>query len=184
MFGIQMFVTSCPAAGRYFYTGGVLMQAQLYFLSNQYYVDFPDDKLMKNKELVNGIPHNRPCFFAFLDSNRPEIYWIVPISSKYEKYRKVEQEKIKKYGRCNTIRFGTVLGRDTAFLIQNMCPATATYLTPYMDKNHCPIRIDNRVAADVEKNARDVLAIARRGAKVIFPDVFKIYAELIHQLEE
>ena len=58
------------------------MQAQLYFLSNQYYVDFPDDKLMKNKELVNGIPHNRPCFFAFLDPNRPEIYWIVPISSK------------------------------------------------------------------------------------------------------
>lgn len=62
MFGIQMFVTPCPAAGRYFYAGGVLMQAQLYFLSNPYYVDFPDDKLMKNKELVNGIPQTAHVF--------------------------------------------------------------------------------------------------------------------------
>lgn len=160
------------------------MQAQLFFLSNQYYADFPDDKLMKNKDVINGVPHNRPCFFAFADSKHPEIYWIVPISSRYEKYRKLAQSKIEKYGRCNTIRFGTVLGRDTAFLIQNMCPATEKYLTAYIDKNHCPIRIDNRIAADVERNARDVLAIAKRGAKVVFPDVFKIYNDLVRQLEE
>ena len=47
-----------------------------------------------------------------------------------------------------------------------------------------PIRIDGRVASDVERNARDVLAIAKRGAKVIFPDVFKIYNELEQQLGE
>lgn len=160
------------------------MQPQLFFLSNQYYIDFPDDKLMKNKDIIDGIPHNRPCFYAFADSKHTGIYWIVPISSRYEKYKKIEQSKIQKYGRCNTIRFGTVLGRNTAFLIQNMCPATLQYLTPYIDKNNCPIRIDDRVAADVEKNARDVLAIAKRGAKVIFPDVFRIYNGLVDQLEE
>ena len=63
-----------------------------------------------------------------------------------------------------------------------MCPATGKYLTAYVDKNNYPIRIDNRVAADVEKNARNVLAIAKRGAKVIFPDVFKIYHELEQQV--
>ena len=119
-------------------------KSQLYFLSDQYYLDFPDDKLMKNKDMIDGIPHNRPCFFAFPDTQIPEIYWIVPISSKYEKFKRIEQEKIKKYGRCSTIRFGTVLGRETAFLIQNMCPATDKYLIPYIDKNGCPIRIDDR----------------------------------------
>lgn len=89
---------------------------------------------------------------------------------------------MKKYGRCNTIRFGIVLGRNAAFLIQNMCPATSEYLTAYIDKNKCPIRIDSRVAYDVERNARNVLAMAKRGAKVIFPDVFKIYQELEQQL--
>ena len=161
-----------------------MLRAQLYFLSNEYYQDFPDDKLMQNKDTIDGVPHSRPCFFAFPDTRVPEIYWIVPISSKYEKYKRIEQGKIKKYGRCNTIRFGTVLGRNTAFLIQNMCPATEKYLTPYIDKNKQPIRIDGRVAADVEKNARSVLALAKRGAKVIFPDVFTIFQGLEQQLQQ
>lgn len=155
-----------------------MQQAQLYFLSDQYYRDFPDDKLMRNKDIINGMPHSRPCFFAFKDSKIADIYWIVPISSRFEKFKRIEQDKINKYGRCDTIRFGTVLGRNTAFLIQNMCPATRDYLTAYIDKNKCPIRIDDRVAADIEKNARHVLAMAKRGAKVIFPDVFKIYRQL------
>lgn len=161
-----------------------MLQAQLYFLSNEYYQDFPDDKLMQNKDTIDGVPHSRPCFFAFPDARVPEIYWIVPISSKYEKYKRIEQDKIKKYGRCNTIRFGTVLGRNTAFLIQNMCPVTEKYLTPYIDKNKQPIRIDGRVAADVEKNARNVLALAKRGSKVIFPDVFAIFEGLEQQLQQ
>lgn len=158
-----------------------MLPAQLYFLSDQYYLDFPDDKLMKNKDVINGIPHNRPCFFAFRDSKIPDIYWIVPISSRVEKFKQLEQDKIKKYGRCNTIRFGIVLGRETAFLIQNMCPATEKYLTAYIDKNKQPIRIDDRVAADIEKNARTVLSMVKRGAKVIFPDVLKIYRGLEEQ---
>lgn len=157
-------------------------EAQFYFLSDQYYTDFPDNKLMKNKETTDGIPHNRPCFFAFRDSKHPEIYWIVPISSQYEKFKKIAEGKTKKYGHCNTIRFGTVLGRSTAFLIQNMCPATKGYLTAYIDKNDKPIRIDNRIASDVIRNAKEVLGIAKRGAKVVFPDIFTIYRILEAQL--
>lgn len=65
-----------------------------------------------------------------------------------------------------------------------MCPATEKYLTPYIDKNKQPIRIDGRVAADVEKNARSVLALAKRGAKVILPDVFTIFQGLEQQLQQ
>ena len=155
-----------------------MLDAQLFFLSDQYYIDFPDDKLMKNKDTIHGVPHNRPCFLAFPDEKNPSIYWLVPISSRYEKYQKIAQGKIEKYGRCNTIRFGTVLERNSAFLIQNMCPVTESYLTVYTDRNHTPIRLDDRIVRDVTKHAREVLAIARRGAKVIFPDVFKIYHEL------
>lgn len=173
-----MFVTPCRKAGRHFVREDDSMpQAQLYFLSNEYYQDFPDDRLMKNKDTIDGVPHSRPCFFAFRDGRESGIYWIVPISPKYEKYKRIEQYKIKKF------RFGTVLGRNTAFLIQNMCPATEKYLTPYVDKNRQPIRIDGRVAADVEKNARNVLDLAKRGAKVIFPDVFKIFRDLVKQLQ-
>lgn len=161
-----------------------MRKAQLYFLSDQYYLDFPDDKLMKNKDVIDGMPHNRPCFYAFPDTKNLSIYWIVPISSRYKKFKKIERDKIAKYGKCNTIRFGTVLGRKTAFLIQNMCPATELYLTAYIDRNNIPIQIDNRIAEDVSQNAREVLALAKRGAKVVFPNIFKIYADLELQLME
>lgn len=65
-----------------------------------------------------------------------------------------------------------------------MCPATEKYLTPYIDKNKQPIQIDGRVAADVEKNARSVLALAKRGAKVIFPDAFTIFQGLEQKLQQ
>lgn len=65
-----------------------------------------------------------------------------------------------------------------------MCPATRKYLTAYIDKNNCPIRIDDRIAADIEENARHVLAMAKRGAKVIFPDVLKIYRVLEQQFQQ
>ena len=34
------------------------------------------------------------------------------------------------------------------------------------------------------KNAHEVLGIANRGAKIIFPDIKTIYATLVHQLEQ
>ena len=58
-----------------------MLRAQLYFVSNEYYQDFPDDQLMQNKDTIDGVPHSRPPFFAFPDTRVPEIYWIVPIAS-------------------------------------------------------------------------------------------------------
>ncbi len=77
-----------------------------------------------------------------------------------------------------------MFGRNTAILIQNIFPATEKYLTAYIDKNNIPIQIDNRIAEDVAKNAREVLAMAKCGAKVVFPDIFKIYTELELQLQK
>jgi hypothetical protein len=152
MVGIKMLVRLCRKVEPYFLVEELnVKNTQLYFISEQYYIDFPDDKLMQNKETIAGKTSNRPCFFAFSDKREPKIFWLVPISSKIEKYRYEEQKKIEKYGRCTTIRFGTVLGRETAFLIQNMCPTTDKYISPYLDKNKQPIKIDDRIAADVVK---------------------------------
>ena len=34
-----------------------MLRAQLYFLSNEYYQDFPDNNLMQNKDTIDGVPH-------------------------------------------------------------------------------------------------------------------------------
>lgn len=51
-----------------------------YFIDEKYFIDFPDDKLMRNHEKINGIAHNRPCLYAFQDASTG-IYWAVPFSS-------------------------------------------------------------------------------------------------------
>ena len=51
-----------------------------YYIDDQYFKDFPDSYLMQNKEKVNGQLHDRPCFYAFQDSNT-QLFWMIPFSS-------------------------------------------------------------------------------------------------------
>jgi len=158
---------------------------QFCFINDQYYNDFPDKYLMKNREIIEGVAHKRPCFFAFPDNIIKGIYWLVPISSKFEKYKAVYDKKVEKFGRCNTIRFGTVLGTNAVFLIQNMSPVTEEYISEiYVDKNNVPIQIDNRIVQDVVSNAREVLARHFRGAVLVFPDIKTIYNILTVKINE
>ena len=156
----------------------MVKKPHFYFLSDQYFSDFPDPYLMKNKPTVSGVKHNRPCFFAFPDRKNLNISWMVPVSSQHQKYTDIIQKRVAKYGYCDTVRIEKFLGKDHAFLIQNMCPVTDKYLIPYIDKKNQPVRIDNRIAARVTKNAQNVLEKAKHGVKVFYPDVFKIYKSL------
>lgn len=154
------------------------------FLTDQYYIDFPDKKIMKNKEMKNGVNHDRPCFFAFHDVKNKDILWLIPISSKVEKYKIHYDKKMKRFGKCNTIIFGSVAGSPSVFLIQNICPATTKYINNiYLDKNNYPVQIDNRTVDIVIKNAKKVLSDYFRGNnKIIFPNVKDIKHSLILQI--
>ena len=65
-----------------------MINGHFYFISDQFYEKYdPEKKLMRNREVIDGQSHARPCFFAFHDRRQPEIIWLIPISSKVEKYR-------------------------------------------------------------------------------------------------
>ena len=153
---------------------------QFCFLSDEYYERFPNHGLMKNKEDGEGIIHGRPCFFAFKDIKNKDIFWLVPISSKYNKYKPIYDKNMRDYGRCSFIRFGKVLGKEAAFLIQNICPVTEKYIKEiYVDKNNNPIFIDNRIAQDVIYNSKQTLAKAAKGAKLVFTKIDEIKSALL-----
>lgn len=151
-----------------------------YFLTDQYYIDFPDPLLMQNKEVIGGVVHDRPCFYAFQD-NKSGLYWMIPISSKTRKFEGIYQNKIQKYGKCDTIAFGDVLGHKKAFLIQNMCPVTSKYIkNEYIDSvANIPVRLDGAFENDLRQKASKVLALQRRGVRLIFPDVLQIEKKLL-----
>ena len=101
-----------------------MKKGHFYYINDQYFLSFPDSFLMQNEETINGQAHDRPCFYAFEDRSTG-LYWMIPFSSKVNKYRIYYNNKMRKYGRCDTIAFGYVLGHEKAFLIQNMCPITS-----------------------------------------------------------
>ncbi len=151
-----------------------------YFLNDKYFVDFNDDKLMQNKEMLDGEEHNRPCYYGFKDENTG-LFWMIPVSSQVEKFRKYYDEKVEKFGRCDTIKFGYVLGHEKAFLIQNMCPITQEYvMNEYIDsKNNTPVRINIGLERSLIRSAKRILSLQRRGFHLIFPDVLSIEKELL-----
>lgn len=59
---------------------------------------------------------------------RIKIFWMIPISSKVEKYKRFIASKIKRNGKCSTIVIGIFAGEENAFLIQNAFPVKAVYL--------------------------------------------------------
>jgi hypothetical protein len=175
-----MFETSFLLNGVSFLKEGFVTVGHFYYIKDQYYLDFPDPKLMRNKERVNGVAHDRPCFFAF-EETTSGILWLVPISSQISKYKAFYEEKVKKYHKCDTLAFGEVLGYEKAFLIQNMCPITQKYLkNEYVDnKDHIPVRVGKKLEQEIINKARKVLALERKGVNLIFPDVLAIEKKLI-----
>jgi len=153
-----------------------------YFLENSYFVDFPDPYLMGNKDELNGELHGRPCFFSFTDKTS-QIYWMIPISSKIDKYKQIYSEKISRTGRCDTLVFGYVLGHEKAFLIQNMCPVISKYVNcEYVDRyTDVSVRVDGILERELYQKSSRILALAKKGKRVIFPDVLKIEKELKQQ---
>ncbi|HBI71721.1 MAG TPA: hypothetical protein DDY59_00850 [Lachnospiraceae bacterium] len=159
-----------------------MKNGHFYYIEDQYFIDFPDPMLMRNKETMAGQVHDRPCFYAFEDV-ATGIYWMIPFSSQVNKYRRYYNNKMQRYHRCDTIAFGHVLGHKKAFLIQNMCPITIQYMkNEYIDSiANVPVRIDGVFEKELITKAKKVLALQRKGTKLIFPDVLAIEAALLTQ---
>lgn len=154
-----------------------------YYISDQYFQDFSDPYLMQNKEAINGHIHDRLCFYSFQDKITG-LYWMIPFSSQINKFQKIYNDKINKYGRCDTIVLGEVLGYRKAFLIQNMCPITSKYVkNEYLDsKTQTPVRIDWELENRLNKSAARVLTLQRQGKRLIFPNVLEIEKQLLQRI--
>ncbi len=159
------------------------MPGDFYFMKDKFYSDFSNCGLMPNKDNINPNTGNRPCFFSFQDKNEANIFWLVPISSKSEKYQSIYDKNVAKYGRCDFIDFGNVLGTRAAFLIQNMFPTTKEYIDSRYVVNGVVVKTDNITTARIIHKAEDVLEKSKKGIKLTFTDIKQIYSTLLKQIE-
>jgi hypothetical protein len=147
-----------------------------YFIKDDFYELCQDDTLPTNK----GEGHGRPCFFAFVKDG---YCWMIPITSRLDKFKALAVKKQKRYGKCDTILFGEVLGHEKAFLVQNMFPALEQFIeSEYVDKlSNIPVRIDKPKEEQIIKTAMRVLSKQEHGVKLIFTDVERIKRVIVQR---
>ena len=155
-----------------------IKQGYSYHIKDEFFYLIRDRYLMSNKEGGNYRPH----FLAIQDSKSKSIYWMIPISSQVEKYKTIIEKKKRKYGKCNTIIIGKFAGKDNAFLIQNAFPILEKYLDHVHTIENKPITIHKKLDRELTINLREVLAMYRKGIRLIFPDIEEIQKKMEQEL--
>lgn len=149
-----------------------MLKGHFYFIKDSFYKALPDCNLMANKENDIG-KGKRPCHYCFIHKG---LYWMVPISSKVEKYHQIYKKKVAKRGYCDTICFGYVNGVERAFLIQNCFPVTEKFIDQEyrVNKDTVAVTVSEGTSKEINAVVRKVIRLYNRGIKITFTDIDKI----------
>ena len=147
-----------------------------YIIKDEFFVRFNDPFLKGNKE------ENRPHYYCFQD-NTEGIYWVIPMSSRVEKYKKIIVKKKEQNKPCDILHICRLSsGVENVFLIQDMFPVTENYiLRPYtIGENILTLTKDKDVKI-VEKKALRIKNMIENGKRFIpyQVDAMKIKNELL-----
>ena len=148
-------------AGDFFHDEGMQMKKTgFYIVKDIFFNDISDPYLKGNKS------ETRPHYYCFEDT-KTGIYWMIPLSSRIDKYKRLI-EKRKKAGKPCDILHVVKLdnGRESAFLIQDMFPITEEYIErEYTIAGNHLMLTSEHAAREIEKKARKVMAMLKRGVK-------------------
>ncbi len=149
----------------------------VYHIKDSYFEKVNDDKLMKNKE--NG--NFRPTFYCLKDE-KTSLLWVVPMSSRIEKYQQIVNKQTERYGKALGIYIGTFDGKSSAFLIQNMFPIIDKYLDHIHTRNGNPVPVKESVKAEVKSRMQKARQLVSRGKKVVFPDIIRLEKLMLEEI--
>ena len=147
----------------------------LYHIKDEFFDIVNDDSLMTNHERGKC----RPTYFTIRDK---DILWFIPLSSKVEKYQQIINNKIKKYGFCNTIMIENILNRKHAILLQNAFPTLEKYIDHVHSVNGQPARVPETLEKIILNNFTRMLKLKESGTNLFFTDIDKIKKQLQEEL--
>jgi hypothetical protein len=162
-----------PVVEPHFFSEGSMevQTGYMYHIKDSFFTLIADPTLMRNKE--NG--HSRPVYFCLKDE-KTSLLWMVPVSSRIDKYRKIFEKQTKRYGRCLTIVLGEYDGKAAAFLLQNMFPMTETYVDHVHTNNGNPGPVNHDLQQEITTKMKQLLHIIAKNKKVVFTDIPHIEA--------
>lgn len=157
-----------------------ILTGYLYFVSDDFFEKIQDPYLKVNYEDTK-----RPHYFAFVD-NITGLYWLVPCSSKIEKFERLILKKQEQHKPTNTIKIVKIFDRKTALLFQDMFPVTAKYINGQYIKGGQRVRIaDPKLIQELEKNAKKIINLLHKGVRFTptQPNITKIEEIMLKELQ-
>ena len=149
----------------------------LYHIKNEYFDAVNDESLMQNHEKGK----KRPTYFTVKDK---DILWFIPISSKVDKYKKIINRKVEKYGFCNTILIEKIFEEDSAILLQNAFPTLEKYIDHVHTVDGKPARVPKKLEKIILDNFTYLMKLHNHGMKVFFTDIDKIKEIMLEEVNK
>ena len=149
----------------------------LYHIKDEYFDVVNDDSLMQNHERGK----KRPTYFTIKDKN---ILWFIPISSKIDKYQKIIDKKIEKYGFCNTIIIRKLADEEAAILLQNAFPTLEKYIDHVHTIDGIPFQVPTDLQHEIRSMFKNMIALRKRGANLFFTDIDRLKQKMLDELRK
>lgn len=152
----------------------MFIERGFYIIKDEFFDYIKDPYLKGNKE------ENRPHYYCFKEENG--LMWMIPLSSKLNKYEKLLNKKLEKRKICDIIHIQKLdNGKTSVFLIQDMFPITKFYIErEYKILNKHLSVTSEHSAREIEKKAKKVVEMLKRGVKFTptQPDIIEIIKKL------
>lgn len=146
----------------------------IYHIKDDYFAKVNDKGLMINHE--NG--HSRPTYFTIKEN---DMLWFIPLSSKIEKYKKIVENKEKKYGSCKTIMIREIAGKDSVILLQNAFPILEKYIDHPHIINGKPLKVIDTLKEEILNNFKYMISMKKEGRNLFFSDIDKLKEIMISE---
>lgn len=148
-----------------------LQPGYLYHIKYEYFDFINDENLMINHE--NG--RSRPTYFVIKDK---DILWFIPLSSKIDKYQRIIDYKIKKFGSCKTILIRKIKNKKCVILLQNAFPTLDVFISHAHIINGKPLKVINSLESEIKKDFKFMLSMKMKGKNLFFTNVDAILSKL------
>jgi len=150
-----------------------------YFVDDSFFEKVQDPYLKINYEYSY-----RPHYFPFVDENTG-LLWLVPCSSRVEKFEKIIAKKKEKHKPVDAIKIVTLFDDKTVLLFQDMFPVTEKYIkNEYIKGGHSVKIADPDTVAMLEKTAAKIVKMIHKGVKFTptQPDAVRIEQIMLDEL--
>lgn len=149
----------------------------LYHIKDEFFDIVNDNNLMANHERGK----KRPTYFTIEDK---EILWFIPLSSKVEKYQKIFDKKVERFGFCNTIMIEEILGQKNVILLQNAFPTLKKYIDHIHTIDGKPAKVPETLSKLILTNFRYLLKLKSKGINLFFADIDKIKEQMLSERKQ